>query len=79
MCLACWTVQLCHWERCGSGRVGYLTKCHGDCFVQRAEDGQVVTGFVEMTSGLGIKESSFHELGGVATVNAASLLADMFP
>jgi hypothetical protein len=56
-----------------------LTERHGDCFVQRAEDGQVVTGFVEMTSGPGIEESSFDELGGVSTVEAVSLLADVFP
>ena len=75
----CWSAQLCHWEHRSDSHVGYLTKRHGNCFVRRAEDGQVVTGFVEMTSGPGVKESSFDELGGVLTVEAASLLADVFP
>jgi hypothetical protein len=56
-----------------------LTKHHGNCFVQWAKDGQVVTGFVEMTSGPGVKESSFDELGGVLTIKVSSLLADVFP
>ena len=47
--------------------------------MQWAEDGQVITGFVEMTSGSGVEESSFDEFGGVSTVEVASLLADVFP
>jgi hypothetical protein len=47
--------------------------------VQSAKDGQVVAGFVEMTSGPGIEESSSDELGCVSTVKASSLLADVRP
>ena len=72
-------MQLCHWEHRSGSRVGYLTEHNSDCFVQRAEDGQAVTGFVEMTSGPGIKESSLDELGGVTMVEPVSLLADVFP
>ena len=71
-------MQLFHWEHRSGSRVAYLTERHGDCFVLRAEDGQVVTGFVKMTCGPGIKESSFDELGGVSTFEVANVLANEF-
>ena len=78
MCLACRSAQLCHWQHRRRSRVCYLAKCYHDCFVGWADDRQVVAGFVEVTGGPGVEESSSDEFRGVSPVEATSLLEDVF-